>query len=155
MFSVSNGHSSSAPHCQILFLPWGSGYVMNYPAVAGGHQNLTKGFSGLGDLPKPAAPWVWSLESPAGSIIYSHVLSLAYKHPTHIKSNVSKIGLDNCLSLIFYAGPGIVGLTAGLSEGDLVSLVSRVSFGISRTSSPPPSSASPSVKSYGKGKRMM
>lgn len=63
-----------SPLCQILFLPCGSGYDLNYPAVAGGHQNLTKGFSGLGDLPKPADPWIWSLVSPAGSITYSHVL---------------------------------------------------------------------------------
>lgn len=47
-----------------------------------------------------------------------------------------------------------VGLTAGLSEGDLVSLVSRVSFGITM-SEPSPSSASPSpspAESWGKKK---
>lgn len=79
------------------------------------------------------------------------LLSCPLTYITHIKPNVSEKNLiEQSLSLVFRQSQdgerdrsSAVGLTAGLSEGVLVSLVSRVSFGI-RISEPSPSSASAS-----------
>lgn len=125
------------------------GKDLNYSVMAEGCENFTKGFSELGNLP--------ILESGPQNLHAGRLPTLiscpvTYTHQTQLIS-IAQNFLNNCLSLIFHAGPGMMGgtgvskwegLTAGLSEGDLVSLVSRVSFGISRMSEPSPSSASPS-----------